>query len=707
MSNSRPENEYDVYIEKDVEMTWEEIGMQVCDEIDASIRFQKQHIVPQRTLNWDRYYGRPFGNEQPGRSKYMSRDLLETVEWILPNLIKLFASADHKIKLRLRNTVAQEYGLTPEQLGMALMGQIYKDLYSDESMGLFMVLYTWFKDALVSGSAYVKLFWEVDMILEDFEEMVDQDQFAELANMPEVTIATAQVGPTGQMLVKGQVERASKDNLVCDNIPHWEFIFEEHTRSMNDDTGKGFTTVVTLDYLRRINQAYSKDDEKYFWNLDMVEASAGKDGSYINFETESERKRFFDYAVLNDYVGAQDKGAKRRVQLTEWYTRIDVNGDGFLEDVKVYKANGLMIRWELNEANFVPCAKISPIIDVYHFQGIAYADLIVELQELKSMLMRKTLDNYDFQNSGRWFIKPGATIDEERFLEGIPGDVFRANPDHVKNFAPSGFDASSLSLIEYVEGIKENRTGSTRYNQGTDASSLNQTAHGIQTIMNASMKRIELIGQLFAEGGLKDFFVKAAKLYQKNITEPFTARVDGEEVEISPEMIKGAKIEAYVDLGTEDQAGQIESQRLLQMSAVLFDLNTKFPGIITPVKARAIAVKYVSAMGFNADSYISSKNEFEAATQQAQQMQETVQQMQMMLEQMKIQIEQKGVDVKEIAAYGEIAAAQEALKVKLMIANAQLKQKDGEGFRTQRVDLAKTIMQIENSNSNQATKQPA
>jgi hypothetical protein len=689
--NTKPEKEYVADIEEQEEMTWEEIETAVRAELDEAIKFQKEVIVPQRSDNWDRYYGRPLGNEVAGRSQYMSRDLLETVEWVLPNLIALFTSMDHKIKVKIFNDTSRELGITAKQIGEALMDQIYKDLYTDEEAGLFTVFYTWFKDALVSGSAYVKLFWEEDYTLEEFSEILDAEGLDELSARPEITIAQTRLHPpTGQIEVQGTYERISKDMLVCSNTPHWEFVFEEQTKHMNDEFGKGITTIVTLDYLRRINKAFSDDEDSYFYNLDLVETVASQADSY--YRNDSEMKKYYEYEILNDYAGAKQEGPKRRVQLSEWITRLDVNGDGFLEDIKVYIANGVMIRWELNEVNFVPHSKLSPIIDCYNFQGIAYADLIVELQNLKTALMRKMLDNFDLNNAGRWFMKPNTPIDLERFLQNVPGDVFSIDPDKIKNVAPSGFDASNLSLLEYIESIKENRTGSTRYNQGTDANTLNQTAHGLQTIMNASLKRIELIGRLFAEGGLKDFFKKAVLLYQKNLKEPFTAVINGEEMQITPEMIQG-RIEVIADMGAEAQVGQAESQKLLQMSAVLVDLNSKYPGIVSPDKMRNVAVKYVQALGYEATSYISSAKEFAEAQQQQQEMQQQIQEMQMQMERLKVELEREGVNIDKIKVLGEIAAAQEELKAKLFIEAQKLKQKGVESSTRQKIDLFGRIYQ--------------
>ena len=42
----------------------------------------------------DRYLGRPYGDEQEGRSAVVMRDVHDTVEWIKPSLMKVFASGD-------------------------------------------------------------------------------------------------------------------------------------------------------------------------------------------------------------------------------------------------------------------------------------------------------------------------------------------------------------------------------------------------------------------------------------------------------------------------------------------------------------------------------------------------------------------------------------------------------------------------------------
>ena len=66
----------------------------------------------------------------------------------------------------------------------------------------------------------------------------------------------------------------------------------------------------------------------------------------------------------------------------------------------------------------------------------------------------------------------------------------------------------AVPLLEYLDQIREVRTGVTKYNQGLDSESLNKTATGISTIMNQTQMRSELIARIFAETGVKDLFRK-------------------------------------------------------------------------------------------------------------------------------------------------------------------------------------------------------
>ena len=661
-------------------MTWDEIERVVGTEADSAIRYCRDTLSPGRIEKWDRYYGKPLGNEVKGRSKYMSRDLLETVEWIMPTLIKTLASGDSKIKLDIQGQ--------PSWVGPALMRKIYEDLSADSQGSMFHVFYQWFKDALVSGSAYAKVFWEVEYEEKDHTiPAVTMDQFSQLEADEDVEIKKAAYMPGGYSNVHMTIRQLRRDQLVTENIPTWEFVTSKRTRTINDEHAKGHVTYVTMDYLKRINKAMTeRDDEPYFVNLEEVEQHAsmqtGERESTVN-SLDAEKQSYMGYEKYGDQYedGEAATGLKARVQLEEWYTRLDIKGTGYLRDVICWRANGKLIRWQDNDDGFVPMATLSPIIDCYKFDGMSYADLVIELQTLKTVLFRRVLDNFDWQNLGRWIKTPGSKVDIKALLDGVPGDCIEADPNSIKQETPTPFHPQNLALFDYIDGVKEQRTGSTKYTQGTDSGTLNKTAQGIQMIQAAAMQRIELIARIFSEG-LKDYYQKAAMLYQRNMRKPFMAKVNGEDVEITPEMLQG-KVLARVNMGVEAQIGMAETQRLERMAGTLQGFDKMAPGLFGAEQIHNLAAKYVTAMGYIAtEEFISPMKQHMEKNEQMTQMQQQMQQMLQQMEQMKLNLEASEVQGDHQVDVARIEADKEK-------AENAIAQKEQDSLRDYNLGLAK------------------
>jgi hypothetical protein len=94
--------------------------------------------------------------------------------------------------------------------------------------------------------------------------------------------------------------------------------------------------------------------------------------------------------------------------------------------------------------------------------------------------------------------------------------------------------AQAFPMLEYLDGVRENRTGVTRYMQGIDADSLNKTATGISQIMTAAQQRVELIARVFAETGVKDLFRKILELVGRHQSAPRIIRLRNRWVPMDP-----------------------------------------------------------------------------------------------------------------------------------------------------------------------------
>ena len=91
-----------------------------------------------------------------------------------------------------------------------------------------------------------------------------------------------------------------------------------------------------------------------------------------------------------------------------------------------------------------------------------------------------------------------------------------------------------MPLLEYLDVVREQRTGVTRYSQGMDSDSLNKTASGMNQILTQSQLRVELICRVFAETGVKELFKKTLETIIKHETKEKIIRVNEQYFNMMP-----------------------------------------------------------------------------------------------------------------------------------------------------------------------------
>jgi hypothetical protein len=230
---------------------------------------------------------------------------------------------------------------------------------------------------------------------------------------------------------------------------------------------------------------------------------------------------------------------------------------------------------------------------------MSVADLIMDLQRIRSTLLRQMMDNIYLTNNSRYEVVEGE-VEIEDLLTTSPGGVVRVTaPGMVKSLETPALGVGAFNLLEYLHGVKEDRTGITRYNQGRDASSLNQTATGISAIMEAANLRIQMIARIFAETGVTRLYEQILYVMRENKVKKEVVRLRGEEwVTIDPQMWKAnLDVEVEIGLGTAQSAVRVDNMMLLhdlQKQVMDFD-----GGLVSRENVIAVLERIPEAMGFS------------------------------------------------------------------------------------------------------------
>ena len=126
------------------------------------------NLSGQRKKSLEYYMGEPLGTEIDGRSQVVSTDVADTIETILPNLLKIFTASDQVIKCE---------PVKSEDVAQAEQVTNYVNYIFNKDNPGFSILYTWFKDALIEKNGIVKVYWDDSKKVEQetYENLNDQE----------------------------------------------------------------------------------------------------------------------------------------------------------------------------------------------------------------------------------------------------------------------------------------------------------------------------------------------------------------------------------------------------------------------------------------------------------------------------------------------------------------------------------------------------
>lgn len=568
-------------------------------DIASAEAYQASTVEPTVKQRYEIYYADKdyYRNRFPILSKtsdLVSTDVADTIEWALPSLMKVFTGSDEVITIA---GVTEEDDTKAETMQELLVYQLQRQ------NKFFPILYNWMKDALITGMGIIKCYWERTEGYTTEQTTLNNEalQALQQTGVPIVSIE----GPDiyGDFVVTYQSPYYVKNAPKIENILVSDFIYSSDAKSLEEANFVAQKRKVTMSYLRE------REAQGVYANIDEIKT---EDFRQSKIESPIEQVIGDKY---NDLTFNQEDKARLEVVIYECYTKMDINGDGILEDMIITICGDTIIRIEQNYMGRHPFFTISPTKDPHRiWVKRSYAELIGELQDLKVALTRQIMHNVALNNDPKMLLAEDA-INIDDYIQGRK--VIRMKSGHSLNEVAMPMPVHPLSpqtfqFLEYIEGQKENRTGITRYNQGLDANSLNKTATGISAILGQSSQRLELIARMFAETGIYELFRFMVSLNQKFIDQNTVIRLTNKSLKINPEDLTGnfdLVVNAGISIATKEST-IMATQTLL---TALMQANAGGYMVSTPENIYNLFKKWIESIGFkNYGDYITDP----AVTQQ-------------------------------------------------------------------------------------------
>jgi hypothetical protein len=655
-----------------------ELAQWLEQEKDTSIGNDNSEISDQRARSMERYLGEPYGNEVNGRSQVVSRDVTDAVEWAMPQLMDVFFGGDTTVELDPTGA---------EDADAARLETAYLNyLFLRQNNG-FIEGYQFIKDALLQTDGIIKV-WSEDETKEYYEtyvgltqaelqallitgdkEPVEKSDYETVVEVP--TPEGPQPMPVVLSDVKLRCSRTERKVRVC-AVPPEEFLVSKRTRTNLQETPYcNHTAEYTRSELRELMESIGSD-------LDPDEIFERYQGeARISSSPERLARHAHDGTDPDTFFSNNSD----LVWVNEEYARVDANGDGYDELLKVIRV-GTEVLWK-EEVEIIPFAHAQAILLSHKWNGLSLASLVEDIAQIKTALQRSHLDNIYRQNNGRVAVLEGQ-VEMDDLLTSRPGGVVReyvsgaVRPLQEPPLSPQAFD-----LLAYFDQIRDERTGISKLSQGLDPNALssNVASSAVGQVMSAAQQRIKLMARVLAEG-FRQVFWLLHEVSRREMDSLERFEFNGQSIEVNPgRFLERKDYTVRVGLGNIERDADLQRLGLIAQDMQLIASQGGMGRILQEGNVYELAVARARAAGFkNFNSFYTDPRQLPPPEQQpseaeieAQVLQATHQHEQM-LRQMEIESRER-IE----AAKLEMKAEELRLKDKELEMEAELERTQGRG----------------------------
>lgn len=493
-------------------------------------------------------------NVAEGRSSVVSTDVADAIEWIMPEVMKAFTQ---------NNEVVTFDPVGPNDRRQAqLESRFVYDILMKDNEG-FIALHEFFKDALLQKNGFFKVWYED-------EECITTEDYTGL-NMLELEML--QEDP--ELEVTGFEESTYEDE-------HGSIAVYNVNCKRSSISGKIRIKCIAPDDMRinRMHNSVSLKDARFLGHSmlmtksDLIEAGFDKD-IVDEMPTESEEfrsERNYRFSMQDENItpiGTNKDPSQSVYEVTECYMKMDLNGDGIAERVKVTVAgydNPTHIL-DIEEVEAWPFISATAIMMSHKLFGLSVYDRLREIQDQKTAIWRNILDNMYLKNNQRTIVIENQ-VNLDDLLIARPGGIIRAKtPNAVLPYVTPDLSGDTYKMMSYLDEVRAGRVGVSPEGSIADQSIGDAVgSEGVQALLSQKEELVGLMVRVFAETGIKPLMVMIRGLLMKHINTTVDYEYHDEWVQIAPQSWK-TRNRTTVRVGTGSGNRQQQASALAQVLA--------------------------------------------------------------------------------------------------------------------------------------------
>lgn len=571
--------------------------------------------------------GMPYGNEEAGKSKIISKDIKKQLEWMLPSLADPFLSTPDIIKC---NPVTAEDVLSARQNQLLLNTQFCR------KFPRYNFIMKSLKVLATEGTVTIQTGWDYED--EEVETMME-------------TVAVDEI--TGEEYI---TMTKQKQTVITKNQPTAKVC-------RNEDIYIDPTCMDDMDKCQFVIHRYETDistlraDGRYK-NLDKVAAYEGQNRDYGFYPQD------------HTYFQFKDEPRKKMV-VYEYWGNYDVNEDGIAEPIVCAWIGNTIIRLQSNPyPDKKPPFVVVPFNAVpFQIHGESLASVIGDNQKVKTAVVRGIIDNMAQSNNGQVGMRKGALdiSNRKKFLAGRNFE-YNGTPNDFWQGSYNQIPGSAFDMMNIMNNEIEAQTGVKSFSGGINAGSLGSTATGARGALDATAtRRISLVRNI-AENLIKPLMRKWMSYNAEFLDEEEVVRITNEQfVPIRRDDLLG-----NIDIDISISTAEDNSAKAQELS---FLLQTMGPNQDFEINKLLMAeIARLSRMPELEQKILGYQPQPDPAAEQMKQMQ--MQEMQLKLQLMQAEIKDKLARAGE----NEIDAQVKVAKMKTELAKARKLGSEADGM---------------------------
>ena len=592
------------YESLDTELDLTELSAVIKSEFDDADDYVDS-LGDERAESTEYYRGvRPDDTEE-GRSRFVSTDVKDAVSFVMPSLMRIFFG---------NSRVCEFVPTGPEDIPVAQQQTEYINHIVQKANG-YQTVYAALKDSLVRKAGFIKAYWcdDTEVTTHEYSDLTEDQVMAlmmdpdnEIVERSDQVEMVQAVNPETGETVEEQITVGidvtvrrvkAKDSVVIEALPPEEVLISRNARDIQSAAYVAHRSVRTVSEL--VAMGYDQDD---------VEKHAGASD---DLETDSNLERL-TRNPLEDITGIDrpDEGGQN-VYYVEHYLRYDMDGDGISELIRVCTIGNAHEIMEVEPWDELPIVMFSSDPEPHTAIGSCLTDYIKPLQLAKSQIMRDTLDSLGHAVFPRMGIVEGQVNIDDVLNTDVGQPIRMRQAGAVQPFTVPFVGQAAFPVIQYLDELREDRTGVSKASVGLNAESMQSTtAAAINNTISNAQGRIEVIARNLAETGMKPLMRLINHLVIKHQNKADVFRLRNQFVPVDPRFWDANKdIVVNVAIAASDdgsKAGFLASL-LEKQKGIIQQLGFDNP-LVSPQQYMNTLSKMVELAGFkDVDNYVSTQ----------------------------------------------------------------------------------------------------